>query len=171
MTRTPITTPSDVVTAAMGIAKDAAEGRLTPADLEAQLETELRALVGTVIGEGDPLYALQVEIARGVLAICGVPTDELAEWLAVARHRAGERVSQPGPDETLPEPVSLPTVALSPELLDTEPITEALEVVAVPVTDPAPVVTPLRQPQSDYDALRGWEPGGTRPRRASVSKL
>jgi hypothetical protein len=173
MTPTPITTASDVVTAAMGIAEDAAQGRLDPATLETQLETELRALVGTVIGEGDPLFALQVEIARGVLAVGGVPTDELAEWLAVARHRAGEApepVTEPDPAQTPPEAVSLPTVALRPESVGAEAITETpaeAEPVAgltlVPDPDPAPVVTPPVQADG-YDPLRGWSPGGTRRR-------
>lgn len=159
---TPITTPGDIVTAAMGIAKDAAEGRLAPTDLEAQLETELRDLVGTVVGEGDPLFALQVNVARGVLAVGGVPTNELAEWLAVARHRAGEPVTEPESAETTPEPVSLPTAALSPEseapesIPEPEPVAEAVE--------PAPPVSlpPNRVESSGYDPLAGWSPGQTR---------
>ncbi|WKG01393.1 flagellar hook-length control protein [Mycolicibacterium sp. HK-90] len=153
-------TKRDAINGAMSIADDVAEGRLSPATLEAQLQTELRALVGTVIGEGDPLFALQVEIARGVLAVGGVPADELAEWLAVARHRAGEPVSQPDPDQTPPEPVSLPTVALIAESVEPEAVTD---VPAEPVTEAAPVV-PLRlaTPSGGYDPLRGWNPGGTR---------
>lgn len=153
-------TKRDAVDAAMSIAEDVAEGRLAPDDLEAQLETELRALVGTVVGESDPLFALHVDIARGVLAVGGVPTDELAEWLAVARHRAGESVSQPEPDETPPKPVSWPSVALVPDSVDAEAITET-RVDAEPVTDPAPVVQPLRLADG-YDPLAYWQPGGTR---------
>lgn len=160
MTPTAITTASDVVTAAMGIADDVAQGRLSPATLEAQLETELRDMVGAVVGEGDPLFALQCEIARGLLAVGGIPTDEQAEWLAVARHRAGESVSQPEPDQTPPEPVSLPSVALVPDSVDAEAITET-RVDAEPVTDPAPVVQPLRLADG-YDPLAYWQPGGTR---------
>ncbi|ANE80147.1 flagellar hook-length control protein [Mycobacterium adipatum] len=153
-----ITTPEDAIKAASSIARDVADGRLTPADMEAQLQTELRALVGTVVGEGDPLFDLQVEIARGVLAVGGIPVDELAEWLAVARHRAGEPVSVPEPDDAPPEPVSLPTVALSPESVDVEAITET------PAdAEPAPVVTPPRQADG-YDPLAGWQPGGARRR-------
>jgi hypothetical protein len=153
-------TAEDAIKAASSIARDVADGTLSPVTLEAQLETELRGLVGTVVGEGDPLFALQVEIARGVLAVGGVPTDELAEWLAVARHRAGEPVSVPSPDESLPEPVSLPTVALSPENETFEPITETPEV------EPTPAVTPLRQAgeSGGYDPLAGFDPGRTRRR-------
>lgn len=153
-----ITTREDAIKAASSIARDVADGRLTPADMEAQLEAELRALVGTVVGEGDPLFALQVEIARGVLAVGGVPTDELAEWLTVARHRAGEPVSQPEPDETPAEPVSLPTVALSPEPVAAE---VTVDIPAEP--EPAPVVTPPRLAETTgYDPLAGWRPGDTR---------
>lgn len=163
MTRTPITTPSDVVTAAMGIAKDAAEGRLSPATLEAQLETELRALVGTVIGEGDPLFALQVEIARGVLAVGGMPLTELQEWVAVQRRR--ERPDEAEPDQIPREPDSLPTAALSAgtEAVN-EPVAEAEPVAGLTlVPDPEPVVTPPVQADG-YDPLRGWNPGATRRR-------
>lgn len=90
-------TTDDVIKAATSVARDAAEGRLNPATLEAQLETELRALVGVVAGPADPLFALQVDIARGVLAAGGIPAAELAEWLAVARRRAdGADVSAEG---------------------------------------------------------------------------
>lgn len=162
-------TPEDAIKAASSIARDVADGRLAPTDLEAQLETELRGLVGAVIGPDDPLFALQVEIARGVLAVGGVPAGELAEWLAVARHRAGEPVSQPEPDQTLPEPVSLPTVALSPESVEPEPITETPEaapvatLTVVPDPTPEPVVTPPVQ-SDGYDPLRGWNPGAARRR-------
>ncbi len=172
-------TPEDAIRAASSIARDVADGRLTTAALEAQLETELRALVGTVVGEGDPLYKLQCEIARGVLAVGGVPTDELAEWLAVARHRAGEPVNEREPDQTPPEPVALSTVAHSPapgavapgdaeagvvnhytQEADTEP--------DVRTDPPAPVLKSVPtsvagQTQADgYDPLAGWQPGGTR---------
>lgn len=155
-------TPEDAIKAASSVARDVADGRLTPADLEAQLDIELRELVGVVVGEGDPLYALQCEIARGVLAVGGVPADELAEWLAVARHQAGEPVSETDPDETPPQPISLPTVALSPESVDAEPITEPpADTVVVVEPVPVPVIRPP-VPATEYDALRGWDPGGTR---------
>lgn len=73
------------IKAAMGVARDVAEGRLSPAALEAAAVAECRTLVGQVIGPDDAVWPLQLEVARGVLAAGGVPADELAEWLAVQR--------------------------------------------------------------------------------------
>ncbi|MCH9730623.1 MAG: flagellar hook-length control protein, partial [Actinomycetia bacterium] len=61
-----MTTTQDVIASAMSVARDAAEGRLDPANLEAAAVEECRALVGTVTGPDNPLWGLQVEIARGV---------------------------------------------------------------------------------------------------------
>lgn len=94
-------TKRDVVTAAMSVADDVAQGRLDPEHLEQQAVTELRDLVGTVVGEDDPVWPLQLQVASGVLAAGGVPTDELAEWMAVQRRRdnpeAAEALSAPVP--------------------------------------------------------------------------
>lgn len=162
-------TPEDIVKGAASVARDAAEGRLSPATLEAQLKAEVEALVGTVVGEGDPLFALQCDIARGVLAVGGVPTDELAEWLAVARHRAGEPITPP---EAAPEPVSLPSGPLSPENGDAEPEPEAPAepeaatvlalVPEIVATAPAPTSVAGQHASGGYDPLAGWRPG---PRR------
>ncbi|OBF42828.1 hypothetical protein A5719_10315 [Mycolicibacterium peregrinum] len=170
-----ITTASDVVTAAMSIADDAAQGRLDPAQLEAQAVARLRQLVGTVVGEGDPAWDLQCDIARGVLAAGGVPANELAEWLAVARHRAGEPVDQPEPDQAPPQLDSAARGAHSPEngdpapAHDDEPQPVALaEVVAVTDVAPEPAGGRHRraddlQPKADgYDPTRGWQPGNPR---------
>lgn len=161
----PITTASDVVTAALALADDAAQGRLNPATLEAQAAQELREVVGTVAGEGDPLWSLQCDIARQVLALGGVPADELSEWLAVARHRAGQPVDQLDGDQALPEPVSLPSEAHSPESGDAAPEPEP-EPAPEPVADaePAPAARPVPAPgKSDgYDPTRGWQPGNSR---------
>lgn len=100
------TTKADAINGAMSIADDVAQGRLSPEDLEAQAIRELRQLVGEVVGEGDPLFPLQIEVARGVLAVDGIPADELSEWAAVARQKAGV----PNPP---PAPVSLPSDANS----------------------------------------------------------
>jgi len=171
MTPSPTVTPEDIVKGAASVARDAAEGRLSPANLEAQLEAELRAVVGTVVGEGDPLFALQVEIARGVLAVGGVPADELAEWLAVARQRAGEPVTPP---QSLREVVSLPSAAHSPESGDAAPEPDAeaapeaatvLALVPELVAKPAPTSVARQAETSDgYDPLAGWRPS-PRPRR------
>jgi hypothetical protein len=77
----------DVVAAAMSIAEDVTEGKLAPADLESEVTAAARDLFGQVVGEGDPLFPLQIEVARGVLAAGGLSVDEQAEWLAVARRR------------------------------------------------------------------------------------
>lgn len=77
------------VDAAMGVAADVAEGRLSPLQLDAQAVQECRQLAGTVVGPDDPLWPLQCEVARQVLAAGGVPANELQEWLAVQRARDG----------------------------------------------------------------------------------
>ena len=76
--------------AAMSVAKDLAEGRLSTDQLQAETADVCRALVGTVVGPDDAsgLWELQLEIARGILAVRGIPADELVEWLAVARRGA-----------------------------------------------------------------------------------
>lgn len=162
-----VTTKADAINGAMSIADDVAQGRLGPATLEAQAVAELRELFGQVIGPGDPIWETQADVARQAIALGALTADELNEWAAVMRHRAGEPVSQHEPDQTPPEPVSLPTAALSAE---TEPVTEtAAEAEPVPgltlVPDPAPapVVTPPVRADG-YDPLRGWNPGGTRRR-------
>ncbi len=154
-------TTEDAIKAATTVARDVADGRLSPTELEVQAVTELQALVGTVVGPGHPVWPLQVDIARQVLALDGVPTDELAEWLAVARQRAGEHISVPDPDETPPAPVTLPSAALSAPSTDPEP--EALaDAEPEPVAEVVSLPTP--PPRADvYDPLAGWLPG--RPRR------
>lgn len=73
------------IKAAMSVGRDVAEGRMSPAALEAAAVEECRALVGRVIGPDDALWGLQLEVCRGVLAAGGVAANELAEWLAVAQ--------------------------------------------------------------------------------------
>ncbi|MBF9328241.1 flagellar hook-length control protein [Mycobacteroides chelonae] len=114
-------TKRDVVTAAMSVADDAAEGRLDPATLESQLVEELHELVGSVVGEDDPLWPLQLDVARGVLAAGGLDASELSEWAAVARRRENpdtEALSAPVPiggADTPPEAISSGSGELSPE--------------------------------------------------------
>ncbi|TXH21484.1 MAG: flagellar hook-length control protein [Mycobacterium sp.] len=79
----------DVVKAAMSVARDAAEGRLDPADLDAEIADTCRELMGTVTGPDHPCWAVQLDVCRAVLAAGGLPVDELAEWLSVARSRVG----------------------------------------------------------------------------------
>ncbi|SIJ61645.1 flagellar hook-length control protein [Mycobacteroides abscessus subsp. bolletii] len=154
-----ITTTEDIIRAAASVGRDAAEGRLSPDQLEAQARAEVLAIAGEVVGEGDPLWEVQLGIARGVLAAGGVPADELSEWLAVARHRAGEPVNQP---VTLPEPISLPSEAHSPESADAaaEPVPEPA---AEPVADAEPVLEVVPPRKADgYEPLAGWQPGNSR---------
>ena len=81
------TSTDTTIKAAMAVAKDVAEGRLDPADLDAMVAEESRAAFGTAVGPDDPLWPVQVHVARQVLALGGVPADELSEWAAVARRR------------------------------------------------------------------------------------
>ncbi|WP_020109609.1 hypothetical protein [Nocardia sp. 348MFTsu5.1] len=102
------TNEAAAIKSAMSVAKQVADGTLHPADLDRAAADECRVLFGTVAGPDDPLWPLHLDVARGVLAAGGIPADELTEWLAVARQRAG---GTPGP----PEPGEPVSVALSPE--------------------------------------------------------
>jgi len=74
------------VTAALAIAEDVTAGQLDVAALDALALEECRGLFSRVVGPGDVLWDLHVEVARQVLAVGGgVPVDELAEWVAVYR--------------------------------------------------------------------------------------
>lgn len=156
-------TKRDAIESAMSIADDVAQDRLSPAALETAAVAECRALFGTVTGQGDPLWDLHRDVARQVLALDGVPADELSEWLAVARQRAGEPLSTPEPDPDPPEPESLSSVALSAESADAEPepVAEAdTPAEAEPVAET--VAAPPKRRADGYDALAYWSPGGTR---------
>ncbi|MEH3142511.1 MAG: flagellar hook-length control protein [Mycobacterium kyogaense] len=83
------------IKAAMAVAGDVAEGRLSAAQLEQVAAAECRGLFGQVIGPDDPLWPLQLDVARGVLAAGGVPANELAEWLAVQRQAEGLEALDP----------------------------------------------------------------------------
>lgn len=78
---------ADAIKAAMSVASDLSTGTLTEADLADATVAECTALVGEVIGPEDPLWPLQVEITRAVLARGGIPAGELTEWMAVARRQ------------------------------------------------------------------------------------
>lgn len=116
------TTKHDVIEAAMSVADDVAQGRLDPATLEQQAVTELRELFAVVVGPDDPLWPVQLDVARGVLAAGGLDASELSEWAAVARRRENPEaaealsavVSIVGTD-TPPEPVSSVSGGVSPE--------------------------------------------------------
>ncbi|GAA1462703.1 flagellar hook-length control protein [Williamsia maris] len=87
-------TKRDVVNSAMDLASDVTEGRLDPDELAAEFAAEARDLFGGVLGPGDPLWELQLDVTREVLGVGGIGADELSEWLAVARRRA-EAVDNP----------------------------------------------------------------------------
>jgi len=79
------------VTAALAIAEDVTAGQLDVTTLDALALEECRGLFSRVVGPGDVLWDLHVEVARQVLAVGGgVPTDELAEWVAVYRAAEAE---------------------------------------------------------------------------------
>ena len=77
------------VMAAMDVAEDLAAGRLNPAQLEQAARDEFAALAAVVVGPDDPAWETQTSITRQVLALDGIPVDELAEWLAVTRTAQG----------------------------------------------------------------------------------
>lgn len=84
------------IKAAMTLAKDLAAGRITPADLDDAAAVEVHGVFSTVVGPEDPAWPTQVDVARQVLAAGGVPADELAEWLTVARATEPEVAPQRG---------------------------------------------------------------------------
>lgn len=161
------TTTEDVITAAASIARDAAEGRLDPADLERHAVTELRALFAEVDGPEHPAWDVQTDVARQAIALGALTADELSECAAVMRRRAGETSFEPIPNETPPAPESLASEAHGPEAVEPEPMTRAnLE----PVPKPQPVLGVVASPPARrienqaYDPLRSWQPGASRPR-------
>lgn len=92
-----VTTSQDAIKAATSIARDVADGKLLPTDLEAQAVTELRELFAEVIGPDDPVWPVQVDVARQAISLGALSADELREWAAVMSHRAGEAVEPPAP--------------------------------------------------------------------------
>lgn len=82
-------TKTDGINAAMGLAEEIAAGTVDPSALEAELASECRNLFGQVVGDGDPLWPLQVDVARQVLSAGGISHTEVSEWAAVLRRRAG----------------------------------------------------------------------------------
>ena len=90
-----MTTAEHVITAAMDLAKDIAEGRRSPASVEADAVEACRQLFGVVHDAADPLWDLHRDVTRQFLHAGGLDIEELAEWLAVARTRAGEPAEVP----------------------------------------------------------------------------
>lgn len=69
----------------------------SPAALDQAVADECRELFGTVVGPRDSLWPLHIDVCREALAFGALTVDELSEWLAVARSRAGEPISRPLP--------------------------------------------------------------------------
>ncbi|OHU77463.1 hypothetical protein [Mycobacteroides chelonae] len=114
------TTTADLIRAATSVARDVSDGKLDPATLEQQMVEELQALVAVVVGAGDPLWDLQVQVASGVLAAGGIEANELSEWAAVAHRRenpdAPSEAAVPiGGADTPPEAILSGSGELSPE--------------------------------------------------------
>jgi hypothetical protein len=135
-------TKKDAINAAMGIADDVAQGRLTPDTMQAQLIAEMSQLVGVVVGPDDALFDLQTKIARGVLAAGGIGHEELSEWAAVGRRRAGvEPSSGPLPlvsDISATEPVSSVSDADGPDSGGVESEPGDADPEPTPEADPVP---------------------------------
>lgn len=186
---TTLTTSADAIRAATSIARDVADGKLSPTDLEAQAVTELKELVGTVVGEGDPLWTLQCEIARQAVGLGALSPEALREWAAVLdRQRGVEPVEavETAPRDDLPTPVSLASVDESHQESpadddDAEPEPDAAVLQGVSVAGALAAlasaaqqahvepdghsVTPAPQRRTDggaYDPLAGWNAGGSR---------
>ncbi len=164
-------TTSDVITAAMSIASDAADGKLSPTDLQATAVAECRELFGTVVGNGDPLWTLHADVARQAIALGALSADELSEWAAVMRRRAGEPLDPPAPPvDLLPAESAASVDESQPESTDDDPVPlQGVPVAAAlnALDDAArhakaePKPTPLRRAEG-YDPLAGWDTGGSR---------
>lgn len=178
-------TPEDAIKAAASVAREIADGKLLPADLEAHAVAECRALAGEVVGPDSPLWPLQVDIARQAVSLGALSAEELSEWAAVFRRRAGEAVKPPEPqDDPLPAISPASVAASGPESpadddgsepeAEPEPDTAGLQGTSV-VSALAALASTAQQahaepaPQrradgGDYDPLRGFNPGATRRR-------
>jgi hypothetical protein len=78
-------TRKNVIEAALDLAEGVAGGTVDAADVTGAALEACRELVGTVVGPPDALWPLQVDIARQVLALDGIPANELDEWAAVVK--------------------------------------------------------------------------------------
>lgn len=136
-------------------------------------------MFGTVIGEGDALWTLNADVARQAVSLGALSADELSEWAAVMRPKAGEAVEPPAPQDDSLRAVSLASVDESQSEStdddggpDDEPEPAALQGVSVAAAlaalasgaqqahgDPAPQ---RRADGGSYDPLRGFNPGVTR---------
>ncbi|ASW84608.1 flagellar hook-length control protein [Mycobacterium intracellulare] len=179
-------TPEDAIKAAASVARDVADGKLSPSDLQAQAVAECRELFGTVVGEGDALWSLHADVARQAVGLGALSPEELREWAAVLDRQRGveqptEPLESPGPHDDPLRAVSLASVAESePESTDDDhapegesdhaalqgtSIVSALAALASTAQQAHAEPAPQRRADSgDYDPLRGFNPGATRRR-------
>ncbi len=111
-----MTTCEDIIRSAASVGRDAAEGRLSPADLDQAVADECKALFGQVVGDGDPLWDLHRDVARQSIALGALSADELGEWQAVMRRReAADGSAEPDGADVPTAPDSSLSVAHSPD--------------------------------------------------------
>ncbi|MCA4726894.1 hypothetical protein [Mycolicibacterium fortuitum] len=63
------------------------EGTLTGATMTERAADRCRQMFGSVAGSEDPLWPVQLDVARQVLGRGGIAAAELAQWLSAARSR------------------------------------------------------------------------------------
>lgn len=100
------TTDADMVRSAYDLLDEIDKGTMTAANLEAELVETMRAEFGTVGEPGDPLFELHRDVARQFLAVGGLTSGELREWLSV-RLRAENGGDLPEDSTGTPEPVAV----------------------------------------------------------------
>lgn len=140
-------------TSAMSVADDIAQGRLDAAELEAEATTACRELFGRVVGEGDALWELHVDIAKQVLALDGVPFNELTEWVAVHRDRNRGKDQPAGAADV---PGGAESSAYAPHRDESGGVDDA----ALPELDPAPQPEPDVNPYGDARRIVARGRGG-----------
>jgi len=110
----------DAINAAMDLAGDISAGKVDPSKLDVELAERCRELFGIVVGPEDPLFELQRDVARQVLATGGLSVAEVLEWEAVLKRRAGtveppSRLETPDGPDTPGEGISSASGPHSPE--------------------------------------------------------
>lgn len=148
-------TKRDAIDAAMSVAEDVAEGKIDPAALDQAVADECREQFGTVVGPREPLWELHIGVCRQALALGALTADELSEWLAVARSRAGEPLSAPEPPSDPSAGISSAGGLLSPNSDGAEGID------AVPEPEPEAEVEQEPEPGPSPAAECGC--GSTKP--------
>lgn len=115
----PAVTPKRAaILAAVTLAEDIDAGKVGPDQLDAELVGVCRSLFGTVGGPEDALWELHIDVTRQTLAAGGLTADELSEWAAVIRRRAGETPDTSSPPDDTTDEISAVSVAHSPEIGD-----------------------------------------------------